>query len=32
MNHLLDNNRLYAVIAGGVFLVFASLLMRRVQE
>ena len=32
MNHLLDNNRLYAVVAGGVFLVIAALLMQRVQD
>jgi maltose/moltooligosaccharide transporter len=32
MNHLLHNNRLYAVIAGGVFLVFAAILMQRVQD
>lgn len=32
MNHLLQNNRLYAVIAGGVFLVFAALLMQRVED
>ena len=31
MNHLLDNNRLYAVEAGGVFLVIAAILMQRVQ-
>jgi maltose/moltooligosaccharide transporter len=32
MNHLLENNRLYAVIAGGGFLVIAALLMQRVQD
>jgi maltose/moltooligosaccharide transporter len=32
MNHLLDNNRLYAVIAGGAFLVIAALLVQRVRE
>ncbi|MGI8742938.1 MAG: MFS transporter [Bryobacteraceae bacterium] len=32
MNHLLGNNRLYAVVAGGFFMVIAALLMQRVQE
>lgn len=32
MNRLLDNNRLYAVVAGGVFLVLAAILMRRVED
>ena len=32
MNHLLENNRLYAVIAGGGFLVIAAMLMQRVQD
>jgi maltose/moltooligosaccharide transporter len=32
MNHLLDNNRLYAVIAGGGFMVIAAILMQRVQD
>jgi maltose/moltooligosaccharide transporter len=32
MDHLLDNNRLYAVVAGGVFMVIAALLMYRVQD
>lgn len=32
MNHLLENNRLYAVVAGGAFMVIASLLMYRVQD
>jgi hypothetical protein len=32
MNHLLDNNRLYAVVAGGAFFVIAALLMQRVQD
>jgi len=32
MNHLLDNNRLYAVIAGGGFMVIAAVLMQRVQD
>ena len=32
MNHLLNNNRLAAVIAGGVFLVIAALLTLRVKD
>ncbi len=32
MSHLLNNNRLSAVIAGGVFLVVAALLMQRVKD
>jgi maltose/moltooligosaccharide transporter len=32
MNHLLDNNRLYAVVAGGVFMVLAAILMQRVHD
>ena len=32
MNNLLHNNRLYAVVAGGVFMVIAALLMQRVQD
>jgi maltose/moltooligosaccharide transporter len=32
MNHWLHNNRLYAVIAGGVFLILAALLMQRVID
>jgi maltose/moltooligosaccharide transporter len=32
MNHVLDNNRLYAVVAGGGFMVIAALLMYRVQD
>jgi maltose/moltooligosaccharide transporter len=32
MNHLLAGNRLYAVVAGGGFLVIAALLMLRVSE
>ena len=32
MNHLLDNNRLYAVVAGGAFLVIAAILMQRVHD
>jgi maltose/moltooligosaccharide transporter len=32
MNHLLHNNRMAAVVAGGVFLFIAALLMQRVDE
>lgn len=32
MNHLLHNNRLAAVIAGGVFLLVAAVLMQRVRD
>lgn len=32
MNHLLHNNRVAAVVLGGVFLAMAALLTRRVQE
>ena len=32
MNHLLNNNRLAAVIAGGVFMAIAALLMQRVVD
>ncbi len=32
MNHFLDNNRVAAVVAGGVFLMVASALMIRVQD
>ena len=32
MNHLFDNNRLYAVVAGGAFMVIAAILMQRVQD
>ena len=32
MSHLLHNNRLTAVVAGGVFLVVAALLMHRVDD
>ena len=32
MNHLLHNNRLAAVIAGGVFMAVAALLMQRVVD
>ena len=32
MNHLLHNNRLAAVIAGGVFMAIAAVLMQRVVD
>jgi len=32
MNHVLHNNRLAAVIAGGVFMALAALLMQRVVD
>ncbi len=32
MSHWLNNNRLYAVIAGGVFLILAAALMQRVSD
>ncbi len=32
MNHLLDNNRMSAIIAGGVFLAIAALLVTRVKD
>ena len=32
MSHWLNNNRLYAVIAGGVFLIAAAALMQRVSD
>jgi maltose/moltooligosaccharide transporter len=32
MAHLLGNNRLLAVVAGGVFFVVAAVLMQRVQD
>jgi maltose/moltooligosaccharide transporter len=32
MEHWLGNNRLYAVVLGGAFLILAALLMRRVQD
>jgi maltose/moltooligosaccharide transporter len=32
MLHVLDNNRLAAVVAGGVFMLLAALLMQRVRE
>jgi len=32
MGHLLHNNRMYAVVAGGVFLVLAAILMQRVDD
>jgi maltose/moltooligosaccharide transporter len=32
MIHLLHNNRIYAVVAGGVFMLIAALLMQRVKD
>jgi maltose/moltooligosaccharide transporter len=32
MNHLLNNNRLSAVVAGGVFFLLAALLTQRVED
>jgi maltose/moltooligosaccharide transporter len=32
MLHLLNNNRLAAVVAGGVFMLIAAVLMQRVQD
>jgi maltose/moltooligosaccharide transporter len=32
MNHLLKNNRMAAVVAGGVFMLIAAVLMQRVTE
>jgi maltose/moltooligosaccharide transporter len=32
MNHLLDNNRLAAVVCGGAFLVLAAVLVQRVED
>jgi len=32
MNHLLGNNRLHAVVAGGAFLIVAAILMARVRD
>ena len=32
MIHLLDNNRIYAIIAGGVFMLIAAALMQRVRD
>ena len=32
MGHLLGNNRLSAVVAGGVFLIVAAVLMQRVRD
>jgi len=32
MIHLLGNNRIYAIIAGGVFMMIAALLMQRVKD
>jgi len=32
MSHVFDNNRLAAVITGGIFMILAALLMQRVQD
>jgi maltose/moltooligosaccharide transporter len=32
MIHFLNNNRIYAIIAGGVFLLIAAALMQRVRD
>jgi len=32
MIHLLNNNRMYAVVAGGAFMLIAALLMQRVTD
>ena len=32
MSHVLHNNRIAAVVAGGVFLIFAAMLMQRVED
>jgi maltose/moltooligosaccharide transporter len=32
MNHLLGNNRIAAVVAGGIFMAIAALLMQRVVD
>jgi maltose/moltooligosaccharide transporter len=32
MNHLLNNNRILAVVAGGVFMIIAAILMQRVMD
>jgi maltose/moltooligosaccharide transporter len=32
MIHFLNNNRIYAVVAGGVFLLIAAALMQRVKD
>ena len=32
MSHVFDNNRLAAVILGGVFMILAAILMQRVQD
>jgi maltose/moltooligosaccharide transporter len=32
MAHLLDNNRLAAVVAGGIFLALAAVLVQRVRD
>jgi hypothetical protein len=32
MSHVLHNNRLTAVVSGGIFLIAAALLMQRVED
>jgi hypothetical protein len=32
MGHLLNNNRIAAVVAGGIFFMLAAILTRRVQD
>jgi maltose/moltooligosaccharide transporter len=32
MNHLLNNNRVLAVVAGGIFMIIAAILMQRVLD
>jgi maltose/moltooligosaccharide transporter len=32
MIHLLGNNRIYAIIAGGVFMLVAAAMMQRVKD
>jgi maltose/moltooligosaccharide transporter len=32
MNHILDNNRILAVVAGGIFMIIAAVLMQRVLD
>jgi maltose/moltooligosaccharide transporter len=32
MNHVFDNNRLAAIVTGGVFMILAAVLMQRVQD
>ena len=32
MIHLLNNNRIYAIIAGGIFMLIAAVLMQRVHD